>query len=120
MCSSDLEHRAQELLSRVGLADRASFKPSQLSGGQQQRVAIARALINQPAVIFADEPTGQLDSATSAEIMQLLTDICGQGASIVMVTHDEETASFARRRVRILDGLIGDGRILDAPAGPEA
>ncbi len=108
-----LEHRAAELLARVGLADRAGFKPSQLSGGQQQRVAIARALINQPAVIFADEPTGQLDSATSAEIMQLLTDICAQGASIVMVTHDEETAAYAQRRVRILDGLIGDGLIPD-------
>jgi len=103
-----LEARATELLARVGLADRASFKPSQLSGGQQQRVAIARALINQPAVIFADEPTGQLDSATSAEIMQLLADICSQGAAIVMVTHDEETALFARRRIRILDGRILD------------
>jgi putative ABC transport system ATP-binding protein len=115
-----LERRALDLLARVGLADRAEFKPSQLSGGQQQRVAIARALINQPAVIFADEPTGQLDSATSAEIMQLLADICAQGAAIVMVTHDEETASFARRRVRILDGRILDGVILDGEgAAPE-
>ncbi|MFK4763703.1 ABC transporter ATP-binding protein [Desulfobaculum sp. SPO524] len=102
----ELTARAHELLGLVGLEDRASFRPSQLSGGQQQRVALARALINGPAVIFADEPTGQLDSATSTEIMDLLSRINQQGTTVVMVTHDEDTARHASTRILLADGQI--------------
>ena len=101
-----LKERAQELLAQVGLSDRATFKPSQLSGGQQQRVALARAMLLDPDLILADEPTGQLDSKTSAEIMHLLAELNAQGKTIVVVTHDEETASHAKRRVLVLDGRI--------------
>lgn len=104
-----LTARAEKLLGQVGLSDRASFKPSQLSGGQQQRVALARALINEPQVIFADEPTGQLDSQTSSEIMDLLSQINAQGTTVVMVTHDEETASHAATRIHLADGLAATG-----------
>ncbi|WP_459934866.1 ABC transporter ATP-binding protein [Fundidesulfovibrio butyratiphilus] len=98
--------RALALLDRVGLADRAGHKPSQLSGGQQQRVALARALVNDPDVILADEPTGQLDSSTSAEIMDLLAQVNAQGKTIVVVTHDEHTAAYATRRVLVADGRL--------------
>ena len=101
-----LTERAQGILEMVGLADRASYRPSQLSGGQQQRVALARALINEPDVIFADEPTGQLDSSTSAEIMELIARINARGATVVMVTHDEETASYATSSIQLADGTI--------------
>jgi len=101
-----LTERAQSILEMVGLADRASYRPSQLSGGQQQRVALARALINEPDVIFADEPTGQLDSSTSAEIMELIARINARGATVVMVTHDEETASYATSSIQLADGTI--------------
>ncbi|NJB67882.1 putative ABC transport system ATP-binding protein [Desulfobaculum xiamenense] len=101
-----LSTRAQELLELVGLADRADFRPSQLSGGQQQRVALARALLNSPRVVFADEPTGQLDSTTSAEIMTLLSRINADGTTVVMVTHDEDTARHARTRINLADGRI--------------
>lgn len=111
---SALRRRAKTLLERVGLADRMDFRPSRLSGGQQQRVAMARALLNQPAVILADEPTGQLDSATSAEILRLFTEVNAAGTTILLVTHDETTAAAARRIIR-----LHDGRILD-PLGPQA
>ena len=100
--------RAGELLDELGLAERAEHKPSQLSGGEQQRVAIARALINDPAVIFADEPTGNLDSVTKKEIQQLFLDLrASHGQSIVIVTHDPELASACDRCLNMKDGLFG-------------
>ncbi|MDY0269348.1 ABC transporter ATP-binding protein [Trichloromonas sp.] len=101
-----LRARAEELLALVGLADRMDFKPSQLSGGQQQRVAIARALVNDPQVLLADEPTGQLDSKTSVEILELLSDINRQGRTVILVTHDQQTAAYAKRRIVLDDGRI--------------
>ncbi len=101
-----LRRHAQELLALVGLGDRATFKPSQLSGGQQQRVALARALVNDPQLLLADEPTGQLDSQTSDEIMSLLARINETGRSVLVVTHDEATAAFASRRILISDGVL--------------
>lgn len=99
--------RAGELLGELGLAERAEHKPSQLSGGEQQRVAIARALINDPAVIFADEPTGNLDSVTKKEIQQLFLDLrASHGQSIVIVTHDPELASACDRCLNMKDGLF--------------
>ena len=98
--------RAAEMLTNVGLSDRFHHKPSELSGGQRQRVAIARALINQPSIILADEPTGNLDSKTSHEIMQLFHDLHEQGQTIIMVTHEEDIAEHAERIIRLRDGGI--------------
>ena len=99
---------AADRLREVGLGDRLEHKPSELSGGQQQRVAIARALVNDPAVLLADEPTGNLDSETSEEIMTLFADLNATGRTIIMVTHDEDVASHAKRIVRVKDGRIVD------------
>lgn len=98
--------RAQELIALVGLADRAHHLPHQLSGGQRQRAAIARALINDPALIFADEPTGNLDSKTGAQILDLFAALHAQGRTIVMVTHDPDVAARATRRIALRDGRI--------------
>ena len=98
--------RARRVLTRVGLDGYAGSLPSRISGGQQQRVAIARALVNSPPLILADEPTGNLDSHTSAEIMRVFAELNGEGITIVIVTHEAEIATWARRQVRFLDGLI--------------
>ena len=100
------KQRAQEMLASVGLGDRVDHAPSQLSGGQQQRVAIARALVNRPAVLIADEPTGSLDSQSSAGIMKLFVELNHQGITIVMVTHEEDIAAHATRVLRMRDGMI--------------
>jgi len=107
---SALNARAMELLDKVGLAAQAGHKPSQLSGGQQQRVALARSLINDPDLILADEPTGQLDSTTSAEIMGLLATINHDaGKTVIVVTHDPATAAYARRQILVHDGRVAQG-----------
>lgn len=103
---NDRNERAHEMLKQVGLADRAHHKPNELSGGQCQRVAIARALINKPSLILADEPTGNLDSKTSVEIMELFSNIQASGNTVILVTHEEDIAAHAKRVVRIKDGLV--------------
>lgn len=100
------EARAEKVLEQVGLEDRMKHNPNELSGGQRQRVAVARALVNEPSIILADEPTGNLDSKTSAEIMELLDSIHQKGNTIILVTHEEDIAERARRRVRLRDGKI--------------
>ena len=103
--------RAIELLRRVGLGGRVGHTPAQLSGGQQQRVAIARALMNEPPVLFADEPTGNLDTKSSIEIMQLFTELSKEGITIIMVTHEDDIAAYATRHLLMKDGnLIKDDR----------
>ena len=103
---ADRRERAERLLQRVGLGDRLDHQPSELSGGQRQRVAIARALANDPTLVLADEPTGNLDTETGAEIMDLFLDLHAEGATILMVTHEREIAEHAERIVHLLDGEI--------------
>jgi len=103
---SDRTKRAEEVLTQVNLSDRMDHQPNQLSGGQRQRVAIARALVNKPSIILADEPTGNLDSKTSVEIMKLFGDIHAQGNTVILVTHEEDIAAYAHRVIRLRDGLI--------------
>ena len=98
--------RAMQLLARVGLRGREAHTPAQLSGGQQQRVAIARALMNNPPVVFADEPTGNLDTKSSIEIMNLFTELSNEGITIVMVTHEDDIAAYAKRHIVMRDGRI--------------
>ncbi|MBF7090073.1 ABC transporter ATP-binding protein [Flavobacterium sp. ALJ2] len=98
--------RATEVLKQVNLEDRMDHQPNQLSGGQRQRVAIARALVNKPSIILADEPTGNLDSKTSVEIMKLFGDIHANGNTVILVTHEEDIAAYAHRIIRLRDGLI--------------
>ncbi len=98
--------RGQEVLKQVGLGDRMNHRPNELSGGQRQRVAVARALVNKPSIILADEPTGNLDSKTSYEIMKLFEEIHNAGNTIILVTHEEDIASYAHRIVRLRDGKL--------------
>ncbi|MEK9601140.1 MAG: ABC transporter ATP-binding protein [Bacteroidota bacterium] len=105
--------RAQKALEKVGLGDRADHKPNELSGGQRQRVAIARALINNPSIVLADEPTGNLDSKSSLEIMNLFGQIHQDGNTVVMVTHEEDIAKYAKRTIRMIDGKLADQLIVN-------
>ena len=102
----DTHTLAVKLLNRVGLGDRLDHEPSQMSGGQQQRVAIARSLVNSPALVLADEPTGNLDSRTSVEILEMFQQLNAQGITVIIVTHDPKVAAFASRVIRIADGLV--------------
>ena len=110
--SKQRQNRAQELLELVGLGDRLKNKPNQLSGGQRQRVAIARALANKPSLVLADEPTGNLDSTTAQEIMEILTKVNAQGNTIVVVTHEREVAEYAQRIIHLKDGCIEHHEVL--------
>lgn len=103
---SDRIDRAKEVLTSVGLADRMDHKPNQLSGGQRQRVAVGRALVNKPSIILADEPTGNLDSKTSVEIMNLFDEIHAAGNTVILVTHEEDIAEHAHRIIRLKDGIV--------------
>jgi putative ABC transport system ATP-binding protein len=121
--AKERRRRAAEQLERVGLADRMGHKPPEMSGGQRQRVAMARALVNDPALLLADEPTGNLDSVTSHEIMEMLRALNGEGQTIVLVTHEHDIAAFANRQVHLKDGLVeqdflnGTSTHTNAPAG---
>lgn len=106
VAKAEREERARAILNKVGLSDRAHHKPNELSGGQSQRVAIARALVNNPSLILADEPTGNLDTKTSIEIMELIGSIHEQGNTVLIVTHEEDIAKFTKRVVRIRDGVV--------------
>ncbi len=103
---NEREQRATDMLEAVGLGERYHHRPNELSGGQRQRVAIARALINRPSIILADEPTGNLDSKTSVEIMQILNKIHRDGNTVIMVTHEEDMAQYAHRIIRLRDGVV--------------
>ena len=104
--TAEARHRSRLLLERVGLGDRMDHEPSQMSGGQQQRVAIARSLVNEPSLLLADEPTGNLDSHTSVEILEMFQQLNAEGITVILVTHDPKVAAFAHRMIRISDGLI--------------
>ncbi len=116
----DREQKALEALQSVGLGDRASHKPNELSGGQRQRVAIARALVNKPSIILADEPTGNLDSKTSYDIMNLFQELHDQGNTIIMVTHEDDIAHFAHRIIRLMDGMVESDRLNQEAEKPAA
>ncbi len=107
--------RATEVLTQVGLNDRMDHRPNQLSGGQRQRVAVARALVNHPSIILADEPTGNLDSKTSIEIMKLFGDIHANGNTVILVTHEEDIAAYAHRVIRLRDGIIESDNVNPNP-----
>jgi putative ABC transport system ATP-binding protein len=120
LTNAELRERADRVLASVGLTGRENHPPSQLSGGQQQRVAIARALINEPEVLLADEPTGNLDSRTSVEIMAIFQQLNERGITVIMVTHEPDIAAYAKRNVMMRDGVILDDHVvsrrLDATA----
>ncbi len=112
--AADRRARAARALERVGLADRMEHKPNELSGGQRQRVAIARALVNDPSILLADEPTGNLDSVTSNEILAVFDELHREGQTVVMVTHEEGVAAQARRTVTLRDGMVHSDRLREA------
>lgn len=113
--SADRKERATEVLTKVGLGDRIDHKPNELSGGQRQRVAVARALVNDPSILLADEPTGNLDTKTGEEIMHLFEELYRQGNTIIVVTHENEIAEHARRIVRLRDGLVESDEKVENP-----
>jgi putative ABC transport system ATP-binding protein len=113
LSNAQLREKADHVLASVGLSGREDHHPSQLSGGQQQRVAIARALINDPEVLLADEPTGNLDSRTSIEIMGIFQQLNDNGITVIMVTHEQDIAAFARRNVVMRDGVVQDDRMVE-------
>jgi putative ABC transport system ATP-binding protein len=114
--AKERKQRAASMLERVGLGDRMDHRPSELSGGQRQRVAVARALVNEPSLLLADEPTGNLDSQTSAEIMGLFEKLHEEGQTILLVTHEHDIAAHARRVVTLRDGVVSDDVLRDAHA----
>lgn len=114
MGSKERKERAEEVLTQVGLSDRMDHRPNQLSGGQRQRVAVARALVNRPSIILADEPTGNLDSKTSVEIMSLFNEIHKNGNTVILVTHEEEIALHSKRIIRLRDGEIEKDELVEA------
>lgn len=116
---SEREEKALAALAGVGLGDRAHHKPNELSGGQRQRVAIARALVNDPSIILADEPTGNLDTKTSYDIMELFADLHDKGNTIIMVTHEDDIAQYSHRVVRLRDGLIEKDIINENPTNAD-
>jgi putative ABC transport system ATP-binding protein len=116
--SKDRVRRAEEAMEQVGLANRHKHLPNELSGGQQQRVAIARALVTDPAILLADEPTGNLDTASSQEIMGLLVGLNEQGRTVILITHEEDIAAYAKRVIRLRDGKIVSDSIVDQPDTP--
>jgi putative ABC transport system ATP-binding protein len=115
MKSHERKEKAQEALEKVGLGDRLTHKPNELSGGQRQRVAVARALVNNPSILLADEPTGNLDSKTGEEIMRLFEDLYNLGNTIIVVTHEEEIAEHSRRIIRLRDGLLESDEKVENP-----
>jgi putative ABC transport system ATP-binding protein len=115
MKSADRKARAKDVLIKVGLGDRIDHKPNELSGGQRQRVAIARALVNNPSIILADEPTGNLDTKTGEEILMLFEELYRQGNTIIVVTHEQEIADHARRIIRLRDGVIESDSKVENP-----
>ena len=119
--STNREERSKKALEIVGLGDRMTHKPNELSGGQQQRVAIARALVNDPPIIFGDEPTGNLDSRTSTEIMAIFQKLASEGKTVVIVTHEQEIAEYAERIIRFRDGkMIADEKVMNRRSANEA